>query len=81
MDLLNLWGCILSCPVPCKNIRIDTYLGTVLQQMSLLCLEGKTFFRQHITIKVSKFRYAMQIEISPKYIILIQKGCSTDSAY
>lgn len=41
-------------------------------------LEGKTFFRQHITNKVSKFRCAVQIHIIPKYIILIQIWSSTD---
>jgi hypothetical protein len=78
---LNLSECDLSCPVSAKPSEFVLTLAQYCSRCVTDALKGKTFFREHITINVSKFEYVMQICVIPKCIILVQIGCSTDSTY
>lgn len=71
MDFLNL-ECDLSRPVSARPSEFVLTLAQYCSRCVTNALKGKTFFRQHITVKVSKFEYVMQICVIPKCIILIQ---------
>jgi hypothetical protein len=61
VDLLNLSECDLSCPVSAKPSEFVLTLVQYCSRCVTNALKGKTFLRQHITIKVSKFEYVMRI--------------------
>lgn len=79
--LLNLSECDLSCPVSAKPSESVLTVAQYCSRCVTNALKRKTFFRQHITVKVSIFEYVMQICVILECIILIQIGCSTDSTY